>query len=725
MGDVPPAEYASVTFFLPEIAADAPDGEGDTLSRTGLAGDAAIDLRFANRVLDTAVRVGGVGLWEWNATSRRMRWNQEVRRLLGLGSHAEASWERWIAAVHPDDREIAREAAGNVYADGEARYRVVRPDGTVRHVLVRGEAFRHRGHDMVVGVGIDVTEATTAQAGMARILNAMSDGYLSLDDGWRVTAINAPGERLVRRSAGDIVGSVCWDVFPAIRGTALEQTARSAVETGEPAVIEERYAPIDMWFEVRIHPAAGGGLVAYFRDITRRRAHEAERERLLAAERSARQAAEAAHTAMAHRASHDPLTGLFNGPEAMRRIDATLATGREVALLFVDLDRFKLVNDSLGHSTGDMLLRTIAGRLRDIVGGDGTVARLGGDEFIVALAPGHREDVERLAGSLGEAFRRPVNLGGLRLVPSASMGLAMAGAPATSGTLLRDADAALHRAKATGRGRAVWFDEALRHAAVERLGIEHDLRDAAGRHELRVVYQPVFDVARAATVGTEVLARWRHPVRGDVPPGVFIPVAEESGLIVPVGAAVTQLGMHGGARLSADTGWTTWINLSPRQFTGPGLADMIERQLQISGLDPHQLGLEITESAFAEVDAVYPEMWRLRELGVRLAIDDFGTGHSSIARLRELPIDVLKIDRAFVRDSVTLGGAATISAIVELGHALGMKLIAEGVETTEQLQHVRAAGCDMVSGFLLARPEPLSDVAEAAAAGAQILETGR
>jgi len=690
------------------------------LRSAGIAHDEAVDVRFANRVLDTAVRVGGVGVWEWDATSRRMRWNDEVRRMLGVGSHTTASWERWIAAVHPDDRAVAREAARAAYTGGEARYRIVRADGAVRHVLVRGEKFRHRGHDIVVGVGIDVTEVTQAQVKMARILDTMSDGYLTLDREWRVTAINSHGERLVRRPSAALVGKVWWDVFPAMRGTEFERAARRVVQTGDPAVLEERHGSRGAWFEVRLY-FSGDYLVAYFRDITDRRARDAERDRLLAAERSALRAAESAHAAMAHQATHDSLTGLFNRPEAMRRIDVALSTNQPVGLLFIDLDRFKLVNDSLGHGTGDLLLRTIAIRIRDIVGSRGTVARLGGDEFIVALAPARRETVEDLAEAIGEGLRAPINLGGLRLVSSASTGLAMAATPATSGTLLRDADAALHRAKATGRDRVVWFDDALRHAVVERLSLEHDLREAVAHDDIAVAHQPVFDLARGTAVGAEVLARWKHPARGDVPPGVFIPVAEESGLIVQLGEAVTLLGMSDGARLSPD--WTTWINLSPRQFTRPGLADMIERQLRTSGLDPQRLGLEITESAFTEIDAVYPELWRLRELGVRLAIDDFGTGHSSIARLRELPIDVLKIDRAFVRDSATPGGSATIGAIAELGHALGMKLIAEGVETAAQLRHVRAAGCDMVAGYLLARPVPAADVAEAAEAGARVLDS--
>lgn len=720
MAAVPSAEELPVTSFLPKLVVGGREG-GDTPDGAGNRGGGPPAIHFANHVLATAVRVGGVGVFEWDPAGRRMRWNEVVAGILGLPTAVEASWERWIGAVHRDDRAHARRAARDVYADGEARYRIVRPDGSVRHVLVRGEEFRHGDRTIVVGVAIDVTEATATQDNMARILDAMRDGYLALDAEWRIAAVNAPGERLLRQPADGLVGRVCWDAFPAVRGTAFEVTARRVVATGQPTVFEELYGPNNMWFEVRMHPAGGGGLVAYFRDITGRRAREAERERLLAAERAARKAAEAAHAAMAQRATHDALTGLYNRPEAMRRIDAALATGRRVALLFIDLDRFKLVNDSLGHSTGDMLLRTIAGRLRETVGDGGTVARLGGDEFIIALESERHGEVDRLAAVVCDALRKPVNLGGLRLVTSASIGLAAAGAPATAGALLRDADAALHRAKATGRDRAVWFDTALHHAAIERLNLEHDLREAVGHDDLTVAYQPVFDLVRGDAVGVEVLARWHHPTRGEVPPGVFIPVAEESGIIVPLGARVTELGMCGGARLAADTGRTTWINLSPRQFTRPGLADMIEGQLRASGLDPHHLGLEITESAFAEADAVHPELWRLRDLGVRLAIDDFGTGHSSIARLRDLPIDVLKIDRAFVRGSVTVAGAATMSAIAELGHALGMKLIAEGIETAEQLRHVRAAGCDMASGFLLSPPVPLEDVEAASAAGARTL----
>ncbi len=257
--------------FLSELTNRESDAGGEgQLTGIGTA-DELSDVRFVNRVLDLAVRVGGVGVWEWDAASRRMSWNAEARRLLGVGDHTEASWERWIAAVHPDDREAARAAARRAYADGEARLRVVRPDGTVRHVLVRGETLRDRGRDVVVGVGIDVTEVTWTQLKMARILEAMSDGCLVVDRHWRVTTINSHAENLMGRPAGTLVGEVVWNQFPALSGTAVEQAARRVFETGQPEVIEEGIGLRDTWFEVRMH-ASGDNLVVYFRDICLRRA---------------------------------------------------------------------------------------------------------------------------------------------------------------------------------------------------------------------------------------------------------------------------------------------------------------------------------------------------------------------------------------------------------------------------------------------------------------------
>ena len=425
-----------------------------------------------------------------------------------------------------------------------------------------------------------------------------------------------------------------------------------------------------------------------------------------------------------HQATHDPLTGLPNRALLLDRLEVSLARaqrfGTGVAVLFLDLDHFKVVNDSLGHTRGDELLIAAADRLKDALrqGGD-TVARFGGDEFVILSEDLTAvTDAERIAQRVGQLLSEPFHLGDDEVFVTASTGIAFTVAPADAGDLLRDADAAMYQAKEHGRDRYEVFDRKMRAEAVDRLSIENSLRKAIERRELRIHYQPKIDLRTGAIIGAEALLRWEHPDRGLLLPGEFIRVAEESGLIVPIGRWVLDQAVRQAQRWQAEVPGLgpqyICVNLSRRQLGDPHLVDDVAAVLADTGIDPGLVDLEITESVLMDdVELAHRALTSLHELGVKLVVDDFGTGYSSLSYLQRFPVDLLKIDRSFVAGlGVNKGDTAIVTAVLSLAHALGMAAIAEGVETAEQLAELRRLGCDMAQGFYLARPQPAQAVAD-------------
>jgi len=417
-----------------------------------------------------------------------------------------------------------------------------------------------------------------------------------------------------------------------------------------------------------------------------------------------------------HAALHDALTGLPNRTLALDRLGRALRRRRregiDVAVLVLDVDRFKVVNDSLGHAAGDRVLLEMAPRLAAVLRPADTVARIGGDEFVIVCEgvegpTGARDIAERIE----QAIARPVTLDNVAHVFSVSIGIALAaGAEDTPESLIRDADAAMYRAKERGRGRHEMFDEEMRRRVLARVTTESDLRRALERGELEVWHQPVFDVTTGRPAATEALVRWRHPERGLIPPAEFIPIAEEAGLIGDVGLVVLEHACRHAARWRAALGARLGVavNVSGRQLADPLFPAQVARILERTGLAPGALLLEITESVLMEEssapDAVLESLHRL---GPRLALDDFGTGYSSLSRLKRFPLDALKIDRAFVAGvHEDTDDAAIVKATIDMAHAIGLLVVAEGVETAAQRDALRALGCDRAQGFLLARPMP-------------------
>jgi diguanylate cyclase (GGDEF)-like protein/PAS domain S-box-containing protein len=443
-------------------------------------------------------------------------------------------------------------------------------------------------------------------------------------------------------------------------------------------------------------------LIAMVQDITGRKTLEAQ---------------------LLHQAFHDALTGLANRTlfldrlgHAMRRV---APDHERLSVLFLDVDNFKVVNDTQGHAAGDRLLGIVADRLLNATRGCDTVARLGGDEFAVLLdSPNGREGIEVVAQRISRALGQPVQTDpGREMVMSVSVGIATWHGGETPGELLRDADVAMYSAKAQARGAWVHYDPRMHAAIVERVSLEADLRRAIEGRELVLVYQPIVDVTTGQISGAEALLRWSHELRGAVPPSAFIPVAEQSGMIIPLGARVLDEACHRAAAWNAarpDRPLTVTVNISGRQLPDPGLPAAVEGSLRASGLHPSCLVLEITETVIMqETESTLARLRELKQLGIRLAIDDFGTGYSSLSYLQRFPVDILKIDRSFT-EGLLRGDhdAAFVRTIVSLAEALGLRTIAEGVEEWEQFEELASLGCDAVQGFLFSRPVAPAEIEE-------------
>jgi diguanylate cyclase (GGDEF)-like protein/PAS domain S-box-containing protein len=428
-----------------------------------------------------------------------------------------------------------------------------------------------------------------------------------------------------------------------------------------------------------------------------------------------------------HRALHDPLTGLPNRLLFLDRLEHALERlGRRKslsAILVLDLDRFKLVNDSLGHQVGDELLGAAAPRLKQAVRSSDTVARFGGDEFAILLedVAGEHDAIE-MAQRIASVFTRPFVLDGNEHFVTTSIGISMAAGGELAEDLIRDADAAMNRAKERGRARYELFDEGMRGRAISRLRVENDLRRALERDELTLEYQPVVSLPDRALVSVEALVRWEHPKRGRISPVDFIPVAEENGLIDPIGRWVLDRACRQGARWYDDrpdsAPISIAVNLSAIQVGSRGLADSVAAALRGSGLDPACLTLEITESIML-ADGLSDTLEELKSLGVRLVLDDFGTGYSSLAYLTRLPIDALKVDRSFIDGLGTEPEDTAITeAIVAMSHALSLQVVGEGAETARQVAELERVGCDLVQGFYFSRPVPAAEISRMLERGA-------
>ncbi len=529
------------------------------------------------------------------------------------------------------------------------------------------------------------------------------DGVLKEGQESLARLLGVPTEKLDGASA--VTGQLAVD--PRALERLLERTL------GTPGVVFEMETQVrdpseaTRWVHARVvnmlDDPVVAGIVANVQDITDRKRVEEE---------------------LRHQAFHDGLTGLPNRGLLVDRIAQAVRRsarrGTDPAVIYIDLDGFKSVNDHFGHDGGDQLLREVAARLDRTVRSEDTVARLGGDEFAVLVEENHGEAAEArtTADRILQALREPVEVDGQDVVVSASLGIAVGDVGGDAGALLRNADIAMYRAKAAGKARVVTYDESMGSEAGEALLLESELAAALDAGQLVLHYQPVVDLATERVVGFEALVRWEHPRLGLVPPDRFIPLAEETGLIVPIGRWVLETACATAARWQQAGGdhrdLTMAVNLSGRQLASDQVVDDVRDALAGSGLDPGSLVVEMTETALVTDPAAAAERLRaLSDLGVRIAIDDFGTGYSSLAYLRQFPIDILKIDRSFV-DTIAhpVDLPPIVRGLLDLGHTLDLEIVAEGIEHDVQREGLRLERCSLGQGFLFSRPVPAAQAEE-------------
>lgn len=667
---------------------------------------AELEVERSEERLRLALEVAALGVWEWNAEQRAFYTGGHLERILGGAPEPlDGGIAAVLARLHSDDREAAEAALRHERAvSGVFRFR--RGEGEHRWVELHARAYPEDGGEVtrLIGVIRDVTERRTLedrlqQAGV--VFETTAEAILITGTDQRIQSVNPAFTSLTGYAADEVVGKTIEQVVHARRHSNGFYTRLARTTDGHwqgEITVRRKDASVFTAFEhVNAVRDATGALIHYvvaFSDITAIRRAEAQLDYL---------------------AHHDPLTGLPNRTLFNDRLELELERARRggagCALLFIDLDGFKTINDTLGHMAGDQLLQALAGRIRGALRRSDTAARLGGDEFVVIMPEMlHPEDAVRLARKLLDVLCTPVEVAGETVAVTASIGISLFPEDgADRHALVKAADTAMYEAKFSGRNRYSFYTSELARRTAERMAIEQGLRRALDKGGLEIHYQPMVTVAEGRLVGVEALLRWRHPGEGLVDSSRFIPVAEESSLIERLGSWA----LEEACRQAAD--WLKAgapplriaVNVSARQIAGGGFEETVAAALRQSGLPPHLLELEITESTLQSVDKSLRLVEALHGLGVGVAIDDFGTGYSSLSLLKHLPIDRLKIDRSFIDDvPQDANDVAIVEAILALSRTLGLKVTAEGVETAEQLAVLRRLQCHECQGFLFSRPLP-------------------
>jgi diguanylate cyclase (GGDEF)-like protein/PAS domain S-box-containing protein len=662
-------------------------------------------------------------------------WHYVSPRIHDLLGYTAEEWmadpKLWMAQIHPDDRQGVLEDENfngrcELGARSVSEYRMRTRDG--REVWIRDEgvviADAENRPAQYRGFMIDITPQKQAELALREseeqtrlIIDTASQAYIAIDADGLIIDWNGKAEETFGWSRKEALGEALEErIIPIAQRAAHRAGLARYLATGEGRLVGKRIELTalhrdghEFLAELTIWPVGTGDSVhfsALIHDITLRKQLE---------------------TQLQHQAFHDSLTGLANRALFRDRLAHALArqvrSHGAVSVLFSDLDDFKTVNDSLGHDAGDQLLVAVAERLRAVMRPEDTTARFGGDEFAILLEETSEDGARRAAERILESLRSPFEFHGRQVVMHASIGAAVTSDSQTEpDDLLRQADLAMYNAKTSGKGRFAFYEPQMHAAAVTRMELKADLERAIADHDFLLHYQPIVDLRTGHVTGLEALLRWHHAERGLVLPAEFIPIAEETGLIVTLGrwvidAACQQLSAWGQAGEPAGPlreRMSMWVNISARHLQEQDFVETVAEALRRSEIRPDRLTLEITESALmADLDQSAAALHRLRGLGVRLAIDDFGTGYSSLSYLERLPVEVLKIDRSFTaaighgRDVPVL-----VRSIVKLGQTLHMEVLAEGIETAEQLARLRAIDCRLGQGFHFSPALPADQVIE-------------
>ncbi|PWU27937.1 diguanylate cyclase [Pseudomonas sp. RW407] len=671
----------------------------------------SVELSNSQARLAMALEASELGLWDWNLRTDEVH-HSRLREIFGLDQDAVRSMRADLRPLlHPDDVPLLRRALADHLrgrTDGyRVEYRVRHADGHWVWVEDRGRVMARDARGKVtrmLGTRCDVSarkRREEEQRLAATVFEAASEGIVILDADYRLLAVNQAFSRVTGHRPEEVIGEVAANLSgnPETRRQYLlirEELERVGSWQGELLETRKNGEPYPQWLQlnmVRDNRGQPSHVVGFFADLTARRDAE-ERLRYLS--------------------HYDELTGLANrGLFKQRLHDAgqrARHSGRSLALLLIDLDRFKLLNDSLGHEVGDQLLRQIARRLTQAVPEADTIARLSADEFAVLVdSYSSLSALARLSSRLLTRLRMPMSVAGQELMLSASLGISLLPENAREiSALMSQANMAMQHAKHLGGNTFQFFTDNLQACTLERLQLEVQLRKAVEDGQLEVHYQPKLNLANGRLDSAEALVRWRHPHLGMVPPSEFIPLAEETGLIGAIGEFVLRRACRQARAWQAQglADLRVSVNLSVHQLRQGNLASLVRTVLDETGLAPRLLELEITESQLLEnVESVIATFRQLREMGVKLAIDDFGTGYSSLSYLKRFPVDYVKIDQTFIRDLSAQGEDAAITrAIIAMVHSLELKVVAEGVERQEQLDFLRQHRCDEIQGYLISPP---------------------
>lgn len=677
--------------------------------------DRNIQLLHTKESLVEAQRIAGMGSWTLDLETNELDWSDEIFHIFEIDrKRFTASYESFLATIHPDDRDMVNEAYLNSVknkSDYEIQHRLLMPDGRIKFVLERGRThYNLLGKPLrSAGTVQDVTEKIYAEQRLyqwAAVFENTIEGVIITDENARIIDVNRAFSEITGYSKSEVLGK-----GPNIRRSQAHNTEfykamwESIQETGTwSGEIWNRKKNGELspeWLTISTLYDDKGNVSNYvgvFTDISVIKRSEEKLEQL---------------------ATHDPLTGLPNRTLLHDRLEGAIGraarSGEKIAVMFLDLDRFKIINDTLGHVVGDKLLRQAAMRMKEVLRECDTIGRQGGDEFLAIIEDCvHLAQVEAISNRIRERIAHPFDVDKQTLFIGVSVGISLFPDDGDDAvTLIRNADSAMYQAKRMGRNNIAFYDAALTREARKRMELDIALRTAIDKDEFRLYYQPKIDLKSGSIVGAEALIRWMRDGNQLVRPDDFIPIAEETGLILSIGEWVLEESARQ-MRAWLDSGYLLQhlaINLSAVQIQRGNIASIMHRVIEKYRLQPSQFELEITESVlFDHPGQAKKVLTELRDIGLSLAMDDFGTGFSSLINLKQYPIDIIKIDRSFVSDLlVDANDEAITKAVIAMGKSLELKVVAEGVEEKAQADYLKALGCDQAQGYLFSPPVPAAE----------------